>query len=85
MDVTVDVVYAEAMVAVAFGAEAELKIWIVSVGSAADLAFACVRFACLLLIILFRCLLEVNRRPFLLYPRRTEEVKQPTATEDKVV
>ena len=61
MDVTVDVIYAEAVVAVAFGAEAKFEVGIVSVGSAADLAFACVRFACLLLIILFRCLISNDR------------------------
>ena len=68
MDVTVDVIYAEAVVAVAFGAEAKFEVGIVSVGSAADLAFACVRLACLLFVVFFRGLFEVNRRLFLLYP-----------------
>lgn len=85
MYMVVNVVYAEAVVALAAGAEAKLEIWEVLVRPAADLAFAVVGLGCLAAVVLLGSVFEVDGVFLLLYPGGPDVVKEPAAAEQQVV
>ena len=85
MDMAVDMVDAEAMIARTLGAKAKFQFRIVGIRSAADLAFARVRLFRLLLVVFLRRFLEIYCVFLLLNSRGTEIVKQPAPAENQIV
>ena len=85
MDVVVDVVYAEAVVAGAAGAVAEFQIGVFRVRASADGALSRVGLFGLLLVVLLRRLFEVDGLALLLLPCGADKIEKPAAAEQQIV